>query len=192
MALPVPELTDGVIRLRLPVAADAEAIFQACQDPTVAEFTRIPVPYTRVHANGFVRAAAQMLRAETGAHLLITPADDTQRLLGSAGVTWDRSRQAAEVGYWLARDARGRGVASRSVLLLARWAFQTLGVQRFQAMVDVRNAASQRVVARCGFQREGVLRSWDDRFGRRVDFVMFSLLPDEFPAGEPDDGPNHT
>ncbi len=59
----------------------------------------------------------------------------------------------AEVGYMLAAGARGRGVASRTVQLLAGWAFGTLGLERLELHIDRHNAASCAVAARTGFTR---------------------------------------
>ena len=75
--------------------------------------------------------------------------------------------------------ARGREVARRGVRLVVQWAMPTLGLERVQLMADVRNLASQRVAEACGFRREGVLRSYEDRLGERIDYVMFSVLPGE-------------
>jgi RimJ/RimL family protein N-acetyltransferase len=74
-------------------------------------------------------------------------------------------------------DARGRGVASRAVALLARFAFDQLGAARVQLLTESDNVASQRVAEKAGFTREGTLRSFLDFKGRRRDAVMFSLLP---------------
>jgi RimJ/RimL family protein N-acetyltransferase len=59
------------------------------------------------------------------------------------------------------------------------WAFAEFDLRRVQLMADVRNLASQRVAEVCGFHREGVLRSFEDRLGDRIDYVMFSVLPGE-------------
>ena len=104
------------------------------------------------------------------------------RPVGSVGVHWlDREHRVAEVGYWVAREARGRGVASRAVRLVARWAIESCGIERLQLRADVLNEASQKVAEKSGFRREGVLRSsrFSPRLGRRVDFAMYSLLPGE-------------
>jgi RimJ/RimL family protein N-acetyltransferase len=62
---------------------------------------------------------------------------------------------------------------------MAGWAFAALGVARLELTCGPDNAASQRVALRCGFVREGVLRShMQFKCGRR-DTVMFSLLPGE-------------
>ena len=62
--------------------------------------------------------------------------------------------------------------------LLAAWALREWGLARLQLATLVDDAASQACRrARPGFRREGVLRSWSEIDGRRVDMVMFSLLP---------------
>ena len=74
---------------------------------------------------------------------------------------------------------------TRALLLVARWAFDEVGVQRISLLADPRNATSIGVAERAGFHREGVLRSWTDVNGERVDYVSFSLLPSDL-SGELD------
>ena len=92
-----------------------------------------------------------------------------------------------EIGYWVKAGARGRGVATRALALLARWAFDELGAARVELRAEPDNVGSQRVAEKAGFTREGVLRSVLDFKGRRRDAVMFSLLPGDIctPAGGP-------
>ena len=73
--------------------------------------------------------------------------------------------------------ARGRGVITRALGLVARWAFDDLGIERLQLTTHVDNPASQRVAEKCGFQREGLLRKYGLQRGERVDLVMFARLP---------------
>jgi RimJ/RimL family protein N-acetyltransferase len=174
----VPELSDGLVSLRVPDRRDVEAIYEACQDPAIVRFTRVPFPYSRLHAQAFVRNAAQELRTGRGVHLVVADGH-TDALLGVVGLMIDQPRRSGEVGYWVAPAARGREVARRAVRLVVEWGIATLGLQRVQLMADIRNAASQRVAQVCGFSREGVLRSYEDRLGERIDYVMFSLLPGE-------------
>jgi RimJ/RimL family protein N-acetyltransferase len=92
---------------------------------------------------------------------------------------WDDS--LAEVGYWTVAEARGRGIATRAVRLVTRWALRDVGVVRMQLRAAAENEASQRVAERAGFVKEGVLRSarFDRRAGKRRDFVLYSLLRDD-------------
>jgi GNAT superfamily N-acetyltransferase len=75
--------------------------------------------------------------------------------------------------------ARGRGVATHAVRLIGRWAFEDLELARLELTCAPDNHASQQVAARCGFTREGLLRSHVPFNGGRRDSVMFSLLPGE-------------
>jgi RimJ/RimL family protein N-acetyltransferase len=70
----------------------------------------------------------------------------------------DAERAIIEIGYWLYPRARGRGIATRVARALAEHAL-ALGVQRVAAYVNVGNVASERVLERAGFTREGAVRS---------------------------------
>jgi RimJ/RimL family protein N-acetyltransferase len=86
--------------------------------------------------------------------------------------------QVAEVSYFLRASARGRGLATRAVRLVSRWAFDELGIERIELRAHPDNDASRRVAERARFTREGVeraSRAWPD--GTRFDSIVYSLLP---------------
>ena len=78
-------------------------------------------------------------------------------------------REVAEVAH--------DGVHAAAVRLLAAWALREWGLARLQLATRVDDAASQAAAEQAGFRREGVLRSWSEVDGRRIDVVMFALLP---------------
>ena len=88
------------------------------------------------------------------------------------------------MGYWLLPEARGKGFATRSVQLVSRWALGELGMTRLSLSIEPSNDRSQRVAERSGFVREGVLRSYEDIGGRRVDCTVFSLVRADLGLGE--------
>jgi RimJ/RimL family protein N-acetyltransferase len=104
--------------------------------------------------------------------------EGTGRVLGSVGLRWNDANDVAEVGYWLRADARGRGFATRALLLVTEVAFER-GAARVQLRAAVENTASRRVAEKAGFTLEGMLRSahWSPRLQRRVDWAMYALLP---------------
>jgi RimJ/RimL family protein N-acetyltransferase len=120
-----------------------------------------------------------------GTHAAFAVTDGASgEVIGSIGVHFfDAENGVAEVGYWVRREARGRGVAARAARLVARWAIESCAIERLQLRADVENVASQRVAEAAGFSCEGVLRSahFNPRQGRRVDFVVYSLLAGELP-----------
>jgi RimJ/RimL family protein N-acetyltransferase len=104
---------------------------------------------------------------------------ESGRILGGAQLHHlDPTRDAIEVGYWLLTDARGRGVATRAVITLVDWAFAN-GFFRVEAVVRLGNTASERVLERAGFTREGVKRRYLRHHGERVDATLFSRLADD-------------
>jgi RimJ/RimL family protein N-acetyltransferase len=164
-----------VVTLRPPRESDAPAVAEACQDPEIPRWTKVPSPYGEAEARAFVTEVVHGDRPEMS--LAITDASDGT-LLGMVGLR-QPDAGVGEVGYWLAAPARGRGVATRAVRLMCEWAFGELDLARIQLHTLPGNDASERVAERAGFTREGVLRSFTEMKGRRVDITMFSLLPGE-------------
>jgi RimJ/RimL family protein N-acetyltransferase len=158
--------------------ADAPAVHAICQDPEIARWVTIPQPFTPADAEAFVEGALRMWRDGTGAAFAIVDAP-TERILGAVTRFGPDGHQAT-FGLWLAPEARGRGVGTRALRLLADWTFATTAVIRIDSFIMVGNEPSERMVERAGFQREGVLRAWDIHHdGVPVDCVVYSRLRDD-------------
>ena len=97
------------------------------------------------------------------------------------GLVFEPQRGTVGVGYWVLPHARRRGLASHAVALVTRWAIAEAGIVRIEALVEPRNVASQRVVERAGFTREGLLRGYlePELDGGRADAYVYSLLADD-------------
>ncbi|HEY5165985.1 MAG TPA: GNAT family N-acetyltransferase [Acidimicrobiia bacterium] len=156
MPLTVPALHDDMIVLRPPEAGDAAAITAAVQDPDIPRFTMVPSRYTIDDAAAFIERSAGLWDSGDAAPFVIVDAT-TGTLLGSVGVH-DLGLESgpAHVGYWVAAAARGRGVATRALRLVARWTLEDLRLPRVEVYVFVENERSQRVATRAGFAREGI------------------------------------
>jgi len=82
------------------------------------------------------------------------------------------------IGYDLVPYFRGQGFATRAVRLLAGWAFDTVGLARLVAGTEPGNVASQKVLQRAGFSREGYQRArLPGPGGTRIDDILWALLP---------------
>jgi RimJ/RimL family protein N-acetyltransferase len=99
-------------------------------------------------------------------------------LLGQVGLNFNPRHVSAEAHYWVVASERGRGVASRALSLLIDWGFSK-GIERVFLVIHPENKASNRLAARLGFTREGVLRSYEPIKGDRPDLVSWSLLPSD-------------
>lgn len=181
LVFPDPPLSDEAVLLRPWRADDLPAALRAFADPLVLRFS---VPHTDGVTEANLRGAlAEQERARVRGdelNLALVEPDEPAVVLGGGSVyDIDVVQGRAAVGFWLAPEPRGRGVATHATRLMARWAFETLGVARLELTCGPENEASQRVALRCGFVREGVLRSHMPFKGSRRDTVMFSLLPGE-------------
>jgi RimJ/RimL family protein N-acetyltransferase len=150
-------LGDDMITLRAMTGADADAVTAACQDPEIPRWTRVPVPYRRADALAWVAGAELELDAGLSIGWLAVDAEDD--LLASVSVMQiDREHSIGEIGYWVAREARGRGVATRAVRLVCEWAARELGLTTLEIVVHADNAPSLRVARAAGFTRTGERR----------------------------------
>jgi RimJ/RimL family protein N-acetyltransferase len=179
---PDPPPTDGVVLLRPWHDDDIEFVVQACQDPEVSRYSPvIPFPYAEADAIGWFDSQEPARLAGEALDLAVSDAL-TGRPFGAIGLhKVDRRLLSAETGYWLAREARGKGYMSRAVRLLAAWVLDELRLERLELRTDPENVASQRIAERCGFQKEGHLRSnvLVLHSGQRRDSFVYGLLPGE-------------
>ena len=169
-----PSLSDPILTLRPWAPADAEAIVECIDgDPEIARWLdQVPQPYSLEDAKAYISGLGEQAFAIVE--------NETGRVVGSIGFG-PVTDGVGEIGYWLRADARGRGLGTRALALISRWAVARGDVSRVQLRADPENEASCRVAEKAGFQREGVLRSahWNPRLGRRQDWVMYSLLPSD-------------
>ncbi len=154
------------------------AVTAACQDPEIPRWTVVPHDYTERHARDFIDGTAGDLAAGRELAMAIVGPDGS--LLGAVGLSeFDWRDMKAEIGYWVAAEARRRGVGSRATRMLAEWALTTLGMERLELLAHPENEGSQRLAERAGFTREGTLRRYRRRHGVREDLVMFSMLAED-------------
>lgn len=178
LRFPVPPLVGDVVYLRPWRPADTAPIVRAFSDPLMRRFSWRTSPYTETDARDDL-AGQELARVRGGAlNLAVAEPLDRDVVLGGVRLSEVRPEQGcAAIGYWLAPEARGRGVATQAVGLIARWAFAELGLARLELTCGPDNTASQRVAERCGFTREGLLRSHVPFKGTRRDSLIYSLLP---------------
>jgi RimJ/RimL family protein N-acetyltransferase len=177
LSLPGTGITDGAVLLRMPVVEDVDALLPSFADPELREAGNLP-DFDR---GQMLAMLPQLPALAASGRLLPLIAIDPRPGECVGGGTLhhlDAERSIIEIGYWVLPHARRRGIATRLARLLAEHAF-SLGVVRVAAYVNVGNVASERVLERAGFAREGVVRSMPVPSGARIDKTLFSLLAGE-------------
>lgn len=180
VTLPEPEPTIiHIARLTLrPFAAgDVDDVFAYASDPEWSRYLLgIPEPYTRHDAEAFV-ARQLLMEWETDPHWAIVL---DGRVIGAISLAIEGSHQRAGLGYGLAREHWGKGLTTEAARSVVTYAFESCGVGRVFASTDARNLASQRVLDKAGFEREGVLRGHRFARGEYADEVRFGLLREDW------------
>ncbi len=173
---PDPPQTDGVVVLRRWSVFDLRCVEEASSDPRIPEGTSVPPRYDEREGLAWIHRQWGRAASGEGRSLAIAEAASNEAL--GAVVLMPRPRPgSAGIGYWVVPRARQRGLASRAVPLLARWALTDGHLSRIEALVEPKNHPSRRVVEKAGFVHEARLRSYLVIGGRPVDVDAYSLLP---------------
>jgi len=159
IVLPGGRLVEGDLTLRPVATGDVDGLVRAISaDESISLWTRIPWPYTHREGAEFVATSGRGWANGTDAPCVIVRADRSG-ILGGIGLhrigaapTGRSSFLPDEVGYWLAPDARGQGVATRALRIFSRWALCDLGRPILNLQTRVGNDASQRVARRAGYR----------------------------------------
>lgn len=147
--LPDPPLADGSIVLRPWADGDAGILVQAWADPKVARFTGVPAQADLAAARRWIRGDAHRRALGLALDLVIDVAGDVAGEVGLADI--DIAGGTAEIGWWVAADRRGHGLATRAAGLLASWAVGELCISTVVARCHPENPASAAVARAAGF-----------------------------------------
>lgn len=175
-----PQLYHGEITLRRAEERDIVPIFNACQDPLIPHFTTVPSPYLRSHAEDFIRDIAPRSFVEKTELLfaIVKGKAEEEEFCGLISFhTTKLDNHSTEIGYWMVKEARGKGIAKTAVNLLTQYGIETMGFRRIEAMVDVENAASKALLLSAGYQLEGIVRNRVTRpNGDQIDMSLLSRI----------------
>ncbi|PZT70701.1 N-acetyltransferase [Streptomyces sp. SW4] len=174
-------LTTARLSLRLFTPGDADDLYAYQSLPSVARYLYRP-PHTRERSEQVAaeRAAQTAWRADGDKLSLAVCRRGESRLLGEVSLGLASARAAqAEIGWTVDPRHQGHGYATEAAAALAGFAFDTLGVHRLYARLDVENTGSVRVCERLGMRREAHLVENDldgDRWGS--EYIYAALAAD--------------
>lgn len=171
--LEVPTICTEHVTLRPWRSDDVDAVIDASSDPHIPNITTVPKNATQESAQAFIER--QYERAITGAGYSFA-VEANSECVGFIGV-WLRDFDEGRVtlGYWTRPGARGKGHATAALSAATAWAFETLQPPRLQLYIEPWNAGSWRAAERVGFEREGLLRSWQLVGHERRDMYMYGM-----------------
>jgi len=173
----IPTLQYGLVTLRPSEEKDIDSIFNACQDPLIPAFTTVPAAYTIDHAIDFVRSDPFSFAERREFRFVVDYGNgDDVKFAGVISLhTINIKNHTAEIGYWLEKSMRGKGIGTIAAKMITDYGFRTLGFRRIDGLADVENTASQKLLTIAGYQKEGILRNKVTRDdGRQIDMALFA------------------
>jgi len=157
-----------------PRAGDLPELVRWLRDPQIAAWTlRIPFPYAEADGRQFLRDAAR--RAGAARRPMDWAIRARGRLIGVIGLQGraGRSTRRDEVGFWLAKPFRRRGIMTLALRRITALGLGAHALRRIDAMIFASNAASCRLVERCGYRLERFIPAAYEKDGRRVDVKRY-------------------
>ncbi len=144
-----------MITLRDYVTPDVERLVELANHENISRYMvyTFPYPYTKPDAEWWISTGASMNHA-------VTKVIEYGEFVGSVGFTPQTGWKAhsAEIGYWVGEAYWGKGIATEALRMMSDIAFSTLKFQKIFAPVFAPNQDSMRVLEKCGFSLEGVLK----------------------------------
>ena len=175
-----PVLYYGDVTLRKAQERDIVPIFEACQDPAIPQFTTVPSPYLISHAEEFIRDISPRSFTEKTEMLfaIVQGKGEEEKFCGLISFHTTRlESHCTELGYWMAKESRGKGIAKTAVKLITEYGIDTMGFRRIEALVDVDNIESKGLLTAAGYILEGILRQKVTRAdGSQIDMAMFAKV----------------
>ncbi|MEQ1834529.1 MAG: GNAT family N-acetyltransferase [Candidatus Eisenbacteria bacterium] len=176
-----PTLTAQRVRLRPFALADARELQRLAGDARVALMTKhIPHPYPDGAAESFIGSLLARYDSAESITYAIVGTDDALR--GGIALELDSAANEAELGYWVAFEHWGQGIATEAGGALLEFAFDTLALARVQARHIVRNPASGRVMEKLGMTPVRTEHDVPWRGDAREDYVFRALTRREWNA----------
>lgn len=168
------ELKSGNIVLRSLRIKDAKRLADLANNEKVSRNLRdgFPNPYTEADAENFLQKFSNQdpvtffgidYNGEYVGNISLVPCQDIYRM-------------SAEIGYFIGEPYWNKGIVTSAVNLISEYGFSHLGIVRIQTGIFEYNTASQRVLEKCGFVKEGIFRKSVFKQGKLWDEVRYAKL----------------
>lgn len=170
---------DFVLREHLP--SDALDFYEYYTNPQVAQYILAHNPSNLDEAEAEILYCRNLFRFKRGIYWSLARVSDN-KMIGAIGITINTLNRRGEIHYDLAEAYWNKGLTTLGIQHCVRYAFDTMKLCRIEAITLPENQASQKVLIKSHFQREGTLRAYKFFNDHPVDIEMFSVIPSDLPT----------
>lgn len=177
---PFPRLSTERLDLRMISLDDAEAMFEMRSSERMMQYIPRPRAKTVDDAATLIQSMLDGMLKKENLIWAISFKNDP-KLIGSIGF-WRMKKEdyRAEVGYLLHSDVWQKGVGYEALQAVLAYGFNIMNCHSIEAIIDPENVASERLLQKCGFVKEGHFRENGFFEGRFIDSAVYSLLKRNF------------
>ncbi|WP_349410050.1 GNAT family protein [Pseudalkalibacillus sp. SCS-8] len=175
----LPTIETSRLTLRQVTLEDTNDLYAYLSDEEVVKHMGLEPYETPEDVMDEINWYSKILREGSGMRWGIT-LKGSDKVIGSCGFL-NRAPMhfRAEVGFELSKDFWGKGIAGEALEAVVRHGFDHLELERIEALIEPENVASQKLVERQGFLREGLLRHYEYTSGKFDDLYMYSVLRED-------------
>lgn len=167
--------------LRKPTYDDVKPLLELSQDEEVMLYYGMEPFREKVQSRKEIDWYLKIWTEGTGTRWVIELIEEDEDFIGEIGFyNYAKAHRRAELGYKLARKHWRKGYMTEALVGMLDYMYANLDLNRVQALVDPRNLGSLRLLENQGFQRDGLLRSYEYERGAFIDLYMLSLLRKEW------------
>lgn len=172
---------ENELKLILPTERNAEEIYAVVRENI--EELKLWMPwvtddYSIETARDFIKTNLIEL-AENNTFAAAVALDE--KIVGTIGLHHlDSANKSIQIGYWLDKQAQGKGLATKCCRVLAGYAFRDLGLNRVQINCNVENKKSRRIPERLDFRLEGIHRQVEWLNGKFQDRAIYAMLKEDW------------
>jgi ribosomal-protein-alanine N-acetyltransferase len=175
--LQFPKLDLGNVLLRKISIEDVEDFYEYITDKELVKFlSDSEIPSSLESAKLELMYWASLYEKKRSIYWAIADKNNG-KLIGTCGFnSWSREHHRAEISYDLSRKYWNSGIMTKVVSAITAFAFNVMDVKRIQATIVTFNSASVRVLEKCDYHQEGVLKNFGILHGKQEDFYMHSII----------------
>lgn len=174
-----PTLDLGEYILREKQASDVRDFFNYYTDPEVNKYIISHIPKTLEETRMELNYWKNIFYQNDGIYFAIAR-KDTNQLIGTIGVnTHIRHHRRIELSYDLSKDYWRLGITTKAIKAVTEYCFEEMAINRIEAFIHPQNINSIKLLEKCKFKQEGLLRQHRFHIDRYVDVFIYSLLKND-------------
>lgn len=166
--------------LRKALGKDAKELVEITNDKEVMEFYGESGAYLKSidEALGEIQWMNDLFKNGSARWVIVDKNEDSY--IGDVGFNdLDHTHKRVEIGYKIKKEYWGQGIVPAFITQIVKYGFEELNFNRIEALVEIENIGSKKVLLKNNFSLEGILRDYEFQHGKFMDLEMYSLLKRE-------------